>query len=212
MCDGPFSRRAVMTYWLLHDVCAELADDDFLAFAFDGNNIHRLHSTFGRGDVWANRSTNSTWTVAGAALPPYGFFAKCGDSAAAVVETAGARWAYSHGPSGVFVDARGSGVRAAHGVETDGAVRVTASRSGFMRRHTPFAGGDGEMLVTPLPGSGGFGVRIDPTAFGFRSGRVKDVVAVDPQEGAGELLWTQKDGRIAIRADGKAFAYRIVFR
>ena len=21
MCDGPFSRRAVMTYWLLHDIC-----------------------------------------------------------------------------------------------------------------------------------------------------------------------------------------------
>ena len=25
MCDGPFSRSAVMTYWLLHDLCAELA-------------------------------------------------------------------------------------------------------------------------------------------------------------------------------------------
>ena len=98
------------------------------------------------------------------------------------------------------------------GVRTDGAIRVTTDRPGFMKRHTPFVGGNGEMLVTPLPGSGMFDVVIDPAAFGFPVGRVKDVVAVDPREGAAEVRWTQKKGVIAIRADGKAFAYRVLFR
>ena len=212
MCDGPFSRRAVVTYWLLHDVCAKLAGSEFREFGFDGNNIHRLHSTFGAGEVWVNRATNSTWSVAGATLPSYGFVAKCGDAEAGVVETNGRRWAYSKGPSGVFVDARGSGVHSIFGIRTDGAIRVTTDRPGFMKRHTPFVGGKGEMLVTPLPGSGMFDVVIDPKAFGFPVGRVKDVVAVDAHEGAAEPRWTQKNGVIAIRADGKAFAYRILFR
>ena len=212
MCDGPFNRRAVMTYWLLHDVCERLAGSEFEKFGFDGNNIHRLHSTFGAGEVWANRATNSTWSVAGATLPPYGFVAKCGDAEAGVVETHGRRWAYSKGPSGVFVDARGSGVHSIFGIRTDGAVRITADRPGFMKRHTPFIGSNGEILVTPLPGSGMFDVTIDPTAFGFPFGHVKDVVAVDQGEGAADVRWTQKNGVIAIRADGNAFAYKILFR
>ena len=212
MCDGPFSRRAVMTYWLLHDVCAGLARAEFVEFGFEGNNIHRLHSVFGGGEVWANRSTNSTWKVAGAALPPFGFIAKCGGSEAGVVETNGRRWAYSRGPSGVFVDSRGTGVHSAYGVRTDGAVRVTCDRSGFMKRSMPFMGSSGEMLVAPLPGSGMFDVVIDPKAFGLPVGRVKDVVAVDPLEGSAEPRWTQKNGVLAFRADGRAFAYRVLFK
>ena len=201
-----------MTYWLLHDVCAGLARSEFLEFGFGGSNIHRLHSLFKGGEVWANRSTNSTWAVAGAVLPPYGFVAKCGDAEAGVVETDGRRWAYSKGPSGVFLDTRGNGVRSMAGVRTNGAILVTASRSGYMARHMPFVGSNGEMLVTPLPGSDTFDVTIDPKAFGFPVGRVKDVVAVDPGEGSVEPRWTQKNGVIAFRADGKAFAYRVVFK
>ena len=212
MCDGPFSRRAVMTYWLLHDVCAELAKSEFLEFDFDGANIHRLHSVFSSGEVWVNRSTNSAWRVADADLPRYGFLARCVDSEAAVVETDGGRWAYSAGPSGVFVDSRGSGVHSAFGVCTDGAVRITTHRNGVLRRYLPFTGPNSEMLVTPLPGSGTFGLVVDPTAFGFPRGRVKDVVPVDPQPGAADVRWTQRDGMISLRADGRSFAYRILFR
>ena len=212
MCGLPGMKAAVMTYWLLHDACAELAKSEFQEFSFDGNNIHRQHSKFGAGEVWVNRSTNSTWKVSDAVLPTYGFVVKCRDSEAGVVETAGRRWAYSKGPSGVFVDARRTGVHSAFGVRTDGAVRVTSDRNGFMKRHMPLFGSNGEMLVTPLPGSGPFDVVIDPRAFDFPVGRVKDVVAVDAREGAAELRWTQKNGVIAIRADGNAFAYRIIFK
>ena len=212
MCEGPFSREAVLTYWLLHDVCDELARGDFVEFGFDGKNIHRLHSLFVTGEVWANRSTNSTWSVADTVLPTYGFVAKCANSEAGIVETEGRVWSYSRGPSGVFVDSRKSGVHSAFGVRTDGAVHVSSDRNGFMKRNMPLFGSNGEMLVTPLPGSGRFDVVIDPKAFGFPVGRVKDIVAVESAEDAEEIRWTQKNGVIAIRADGKSLAYRIVFK
>ena len=56
MCDGPFSRRAVMTYWLLHDVCAELARREMLSHEFAGDDIHRQIVRFaGDAQVIANR-------------------------------------------------------------------------------------------------------------------------------------------------------------
>ena len=213
MAGGSFSRRGVMTYWLLHDVCADLASADFEDFSFDGNNIHRLHSVFSDGSsVWVNRDSNTTWRVEGRLLPHYGFFAKTKSAEAAVVLKSGYRWAYAKGPSGVFVDARGAGPVEAGGVKTDGALLVTSNRKGFMRRHLPFSGSGGEILVTPLPGSTLFSAVIDPVAFGFRRGGVKDVVPVEPLPDARELRWTQKNGVLAFQADGRAFAYRIIFR
>ena len=41
-------RRAVMTYWLLHDVCAALARSEFESLTF-GGNIHRQHGEAGAG-------------------------------------------------------------------------------------------------------------------------------------------------------------------
>ncbi len=40
MCDGPFSRSAVMTYWLLHDACARLARQPMLRHEFADGDIH----------------------------------------------------------------------------------------------------------------------------------------------------------------------------
>jgi hypothetical protein len=48
MCDGPFSRNAVKTYWLQHDSCAELGCAEFLDLKYEGG-IHRQHAFFSDG-------------------------------------------------------------------------------------------------------------------------------------------------------------------
>jgi len=107
MCDGPFSRRTVMTYWLLHDICKSLALADFEAMEFCGN-IHRQHSTFSNGgEVWINRTTNGVeWTVGEYVLPPYGFYATAPGIRAGVTRIGGQRCAFAAAQGCLFVDAR----------------------------------------------------------------------------------------------------------
>lgn len=106
MCDGPFSRRAVMTYWLLHDVCAVLARSEMTAHEFNGDNIHRQTSRFGRDAiVHANRGKED-WEVAEVTLPPYGFIARVNGIEASVTRRDGIITAFAqHGPA-YFIDAR----------------------------------------------------------------------------------------------------------
>ncbi len=107
MCDGPFSRRAVMTYWLLHDVCAVLARETFETHAF-GATIKQQHTTFSDGgQVWANRGSNAVWTVAdGKALPEYGFYAVTPDAEAGIVLIDGQRAGFAKSEDIFFADAR----------------------------------------------------------------------------------------------------------
>ena len=107
MCDGPFSRNAVKTYWLQHDACAELGRAEFLDLKYEGS-IHRQHSFFSDGgEVWANRQTNATWRLPnGIVLPPYGYYARTRSTASGVVEKDGVRYAFAKSPKGIFIDAR----------------------------------------------------------------------------------------------------------
>ena len=107
MCDGPFSRRTVMTYWLLHDVCDALAKETFETHAF-GDNIRQQHTTFGGGGkVWANRDTNTVWNVAGGKqLPGYGFYVETPDAQAGVMLIDGQRAGFAKSKSAFFADAR----------------------------------------------------------------------------------------------------------
>ncbi len=106
MCSGPFSRNAVMTYWLLHDICAELAHEDFESHAF-GSSIMQQHTTFGKqGKVWSNRG-DEVWKVAGKrSLPKYGFYAENGETHAGIITINGQRAAFAQSKKSVFVDAR----------------------------------------------------------------------------------------------------------
>ena len=204
MCDGPFSRRAVMTYWLLHDVCAALARSSFESLTF-GGNIHRQHATFSDGgEVWINRETNAVWTVAGnVALPTYGFLAKAPGLEAGVSLRNGRRCAYAAADGLTFVDARpgAEGTDRAlvdfGGIRTDGAFRLDSREAAW--------------ILTPLPGSRPFRARIDLGAFGAGGRRVERVEAVEPEKGAKPVAWRQKGEQLGFSADGKAFAYRIVF-
>ena len=107
MCDGPFSRRAAMTYWLLHDVCDALARETFETHAF-GASIHQQHTAFSNGgEVWVNRGSNALWTVAdGKALPQYGFYAKTPGAEAGVVLLGGQRAGFAQAETTYFADAR----------------------------------------------------------------------------------------------------------
>ena len=106
MCEGPFCRDAVKTYWLQHDACAELGRSEFLDLRYVGN-IHRQHAIFTDGEVWANRQTNAVWKLAnGVVLPPYGYYAKTRGTESGVVEKDGVRCAFAKSGSTLFCDAR----------------------------------------------------------------------------------------------------------
>ena len=116
MCDGPFSRNAVKTYWLQHDACAELGRAEFLDLKYEGS-IHRQHSFFSEGgEVWANRQTNATWRLPnGIVLPPYGYYARTRSTVSGVVEKDGVRYAFAKSPKGIFIDARKPSLSRAYG-------------------------------------------------------------------------------------------------
>ena len=106
MCEGPFSRGAVMTYWLLHDVCAELAKREILEHRFADDDIHRQRVTFsGDAGVVVNRGTND-WTINGVNLPRYGFQAQAGGAEAGITRRAGLITAMAWNGHTLFVDAR----------------------------------------------------------------------------------------------------------
>ena len=106
MCDGPFSRRAVMTYWLLHDACDVLAHEEMTSHAF-GPTVRQQHTTFGKeAQVWANRSSN-LWAVAdGKILPENGFYVKTRAAEAGVIRIGGHRAGFAKSTRAFFADAR----------------------------------------------------------------------------------------------------------
>lgn len=105
MCDGPFSRRAVMTYWLLHGVCAELARSEMLQHEFAGDDIHRQSVRFANGSVHVNRGA-ADWQVGGLTLPRYGFSVSAGGFTASVARRDGIITALATGGGELFADAR----------------------------------------------------------------------------------------------------------
>ncbi|NUP99762.1 MAG: hypothetical protein HUU35_07900, partial [Armatimonadetes bacterium] len=105
MCDGPFYRRTVMTYWLLQPLCAELERQEMLAHQFAGDNIHRQQVTWSAGKVSVNRGADD-WAVEGVTLPPFGFVAQAADHRAEISRRDGVIAAMAQSPGLLFVDAR----------------------------------------------------------------------------------------------------------
>ena len=111
MCDGPFSRRAVMTYWLLHDLCNPLAHSELLSDEFAGDDIHRQTTRFSNGGAARVNRGKSDWTIDGQTLPPYGFIAKASDAEAGITRRDGLITAYAKNRGALFVDARPANTR-----------------------------------------------------------------------------------------------------
>jgi hypothetical protein len=106
MCDGPFSRRAVMTYWLLHDVCNSMAHEEMLADEFAGDDIHRQIVRFSGGGVARVNRGKGDWTTDGQVLPSFGFIADAGGNEAGITRRQGIISAFAKSPGVLFVDAR----------------------------------------------------------------------------------------------------------
>ena len=197
MCDGPFSRNAVKTYWLQHDASAELGRAEFLDLKYEGS-IHRQHAFFSNGgEVWVNRQTNETWRLPnGKVLPPYGYYAHTRGTESGIVEKDGVRFAFAKSAKGLFVDAHKPPVGRTvsfGGVTTDGALRFA------------------DWTIVPLPASGAFSAEIDLASFGAAGRKVAGVDAVDPQDGAKSPAWSQSGNALKVECDAKSFAYRIRF-
>jgi hypothetical protein len=109
MSDGPFNRRAVMTYWLLHDLSAQLAKSEMVSHNFSNDDIHRQVVRFqnkkGQAVVRVNRG-RADWKIGDETLPRYGFVARVGKVQAKVTRRDGVISAMSQAPGVLFVDAR----------------------------------------------------------------------------------------------------------
>ena len=217
MCGGPFSRNAVMTYWLQHDACAELGRAEFLDLKFEGG-IHRQHSFFSDGgEVWVNRQTNETWRLPnGVVLPPYGYYAHTRGTESGIVEKDGVRCAFAKSGNGLFVDARKPQAGKSRGADPARDKVLGVNREG---RSVSFGGvrTDGsfrfaDWKIVPLPSSSGFSAEIDLAAFGAAGREVSGVDAVEPRSGAKAPEWSQSGNVLKVACDAKAFAYRIVLR
>lgn len=200
MVDGPFGRRAVKTYWMLHDVCAALARAEFTEHAFV-DDIHRQRTRFSNGgEVWSNRRTNENWSVAGAVLPPYGFIVRIpGGPECGVVLKDGRRVGYARTKGVLFADGRAKAK--GNAAPTDFGGLVTA---GAVRFEYPSGG---EWRLTALPDSPAFTVEIDLAAFGAAGGKVAAVEPVDAK--VVRPVWSQKGGKLSVAFPSGAFAYRI---
>ncbi len=199
MCAGPFSRKAVKTYWLHHDICAELGASEFLDLAYDGGDIHRQHAVFSNGgEVWANRRTNEVWRLPnGVVLPPYGHWAKTATCECGVVmKDGGETCGYAKGKSVDFYEARGKIIRFP-GVKTDGSFRLIRTR--------------GAWRLVPLRESKPFSVEIDLAAFGSAGVRVMSVETEGPGESGEAIAWSQAGDVVKIRCAARTFAYLLRF-
>ncbi|MGQ9610573.1 MAG: hypothetical protein ACUVWN_14830, partial [bacterium] len=106
MCDGPFNRSAIMTYWLIHDISADLAGQEIVKHLFVDDNIHRQIVEYSeRGKVIANRD-ETDWNINGYVLPKYGFIAESGQEKAMIIRKDGLICAFSESPDAIFADAR----------------------------------------------------------------------------------------------------------
>ena len=85
------------------------------------------------------------------------------------------------------------------GVKTDGAFRLEHPASGDWR-------------LTPLPGSEPFRAVVDLSALEATDRTVSSVTAIDADPDAQPIEWRQSGQSLDIRADARAFAYRIVFK
>ncbi len=106
MCTGPCTRDTVMTYWLQHDLCRELARQSLESHEFVGDSLHRQHTTFGGGgEAWVNRGAEP-WAVQGVVLPRFGYLAKSGNVVSSIALKDGLSVGYAHTPEATFVDTR----------------------------------------------------------------------------------------------------------
>jgi len=228
MCDGPFSRRSVMTYWLLHDVCAVLARETFESHTF-GKTIHQQQTVFSKdARVWVNRGSNQVWTVAdGKQLPQYGFYVETPRAKAGVFLIDGQRVGFAKSEKALFVDARSRSnailkTKIESYAKEDRSVTERAQEQNVEGRLLDFGDlstdgafrlvneGNNSWLLTPLPDSKAFSADISLTYLASAYAKITKVEMVDPfYAGSKAPDWSLDGATFRISCDAKSFAYRI---
>ncbi|MCX5717849.1 MAG: hypothetical protein NTW44_05970, partial [Nitrospirae bacterium] len=107
---GAFGAGAVRKYWLAQDFIRTIAMGAVTGVEFVGGDIHRQVVTWAGGaKVYVNRGA-ADWVVAGRTLPQYGYYAAVagGGTESSIERIDGVIVEQSRGPSGVYVNGRGT--------------------------------------------------------------------------------------------------------
>jgi hypothetical protein len=184
---------AAASRWLLDDLARALAGLRIESVTAEPGAPDRRHVRWqGGAEAWVNRRA-SDWTVAGRALPPFGFYARAGAVEAAIERKRGIVTDWARSPEALFVNVRtadnpGGKLVAFDDVVTNGALRITRAGNA--------------LLVTPAPGAPAFEVRV-------RS----DALNVDALDASGKLLGPAPaqadDGLVVFTCDPDVSAYRL---
>ena len=213
---GAFGRGAVRKYWLAQDFVRSIAADEIENVEFVGGDIHKQIVAWKSGArVYVNRGADD-WSVAGKALPQYGYFARNGQIESGIERIDGVIVEQSRGPSGDYFNARA--------FNRDGR-REIRSAGRWNEKKVPIDFGpvvsegafrcrlkENLIVITPLPDIDPFTIemRIDKlTATGGL--RVKSISAVD-EEGE-KICSVEFDGtaeRVKFETKSKEFAYHVL--
>lgn len=205
MAHGDASAETIKTYWLLHDICAELGRRPMVSHEFGDDNIHRQVVHFGDdATVYVNRSRED-WEVAGAVLPRYGFVVRAGAVRVEVTRRGGQVSAYAESPGAIFVDARpGSDperrVIDFGPVATNGAFRLLR--------------GKGAWRILLLPGCPRSEIRLGLQKIAGRGGVRIEKIERLTAEGriAAKVNFKQADDVIVFKTAPGDFGYRVTWR
>ncbi|MFN7993252.1 MAG: hypothetical protein U0Q18_06610 [Bryobacteraceae bacterium] len=184
MVAEPFGREVVRKYWLTHELMRALALRNIESVEFSGGDMHRQHVRWDNGaEVWVNRG-KTDWETGSHTLPQYGFYAHVPDANGAV-EAA--------------IERRGMAVvdwAKSPGVSYSDGFRV--SREGDA------------MLITPLPESSAFEVRLRWNAMAGSIPEPRTAEAIDGKRAALHPVDLAKEnGEIRLRCEPGVFAYRL---
>jgi len=202
MVNTAFSRDVVRKYWLLHDLMRGLALQRIEDVTFAGGDLHRQQVRWDNGaEVWVNRG-KEPWSAGGRGLPQYGYYARVpvegGAVEAAIESREGAVVEWSQSPTAIFVNARSAGRPVSFGaITTAGACRM--ARNGKA------------VVLTPLPGSARFEVRLKWSALPWKSALPAEAEAVDE---SGRVIrrinLTDAGGEVSLTCEPNVFSYRLL--
>lgn len=165
MVPVAFGRDVVRKYWLSHGIMRALAGRPIEWTGFMDDDIHRQYVRWsGGGQVWVNRG-GSEWEGEKRLLPQYGFYASVpfeGEEYKAGIERRdGVLVEWSSGPDQIYANARpfsaqGTAIDRRMNVENKMINFGPLATNGACRMHPD----SGLLVVTPLPESGAFSVRL----------------------------------------------------
>jgi hypothetical protein len=180
MVADAFSRDVVRKYWLLQPLMRALALRRIETMEFDGGDIHRQHVRWDNGAEVWVNRGKTEWTVEGHRLPEFGFYARSGEVEAAIETRGAARVEWSRSPSAVY----------------SGGYRLSRD-------------GDSAVL-TPLPDSGAFTVRIRWADLPWKLAEPRAAEAIDEKGRVVRRIdMRRENGEIVVGVEAGVFAWRL---